>query len=124
MIITKDLIPQSRITMETFNYLKSIYQGEKISDIVSLISKSTGRKIDLDLKHVWSPLISSRLLDYQIDYSNGKEVDLSEMKEFLYSSLEFAKKDRLILDKDNLEDRLWAILLVISDPYRKNFIYD
>ena len=121
MIITKDLIPQSKITKETFNFLKLQYKGEKIKDIISLMEKSTGQKFDIDFKNSWDPEVSSKLIDYHLQYIKGEKLDLEEMKNYLYDILKFSPKDRINLDKNNFEDRLWAILLVISDSSRNYF---
>lgn len=124
MIITKNSISQTSVVKETFNYLKLQYKGERIGDIVELIQKATGIDLKIDLKLVWSAEIFSKLLDYQLQYINGEELDLTEMKEYIYKTLEFSKRDITLFEKLNLEERLWAIMMLISEPSRNYFKND
>lgn len=117
-------IPDSeipRVTRETFNILK--YQfgyNARVGDIINLIEKATGINLNIDFKSLWNPLIFSRLIDYQKEFMES-EMDLEEFKEYIYERFELPQNLIRILNKNNIEDRLWAVMLSIALPSHDYF---
>lgn len=110
-----------KITKETFNILK--YQfgyNARIGSIIELIEKSTGVSLDIDFKAMWNPVIFSELIDYQKKFIESG-IDLEEFRDYIYKTFELPRSLIRILNKDNIEDRLWAIMLSIVLPSHDYF---
>lgn len=110
-----------KITQETFNILK--YQfgyNARIGSIIELIEKSTGVSLDIDFKAMWNPVIFSELIDYQKKFIESG-IDLEEFRDYIYKTFELPRSLIRILNKDNIEDRLWAIMLSIVLPSHDYF---
>ena len=122
MLINKDIREEdlSRITKETFNYLKYLGITARIGDIVYLLEKATGFKIDVNFQALWNSQVLSDLLDYQKSFlSEG--IEISDLKDYIFRTLEFPKRLIRVLENDNIEDRLLAIMLSITLPSHDYF---
>lgn len=110
-----------KITKETFNILKHQFgYNARIGSIIDLIEKSTGVSLDIDFKTMWNPIIFSELIDYQKKFIESG-IDLEEFRDYLYKTFELPRSLIRILNKDNIEDRLWAIMLSIVLPSHDYF---
>ena len=123
MIITKNIrdndIPE--VTKETFNLLKNQFgYNARIGDIVNLIEKSFGVSLDVNFRESWSPLVFSKLLDYQKDYLEGG-LDLEEFKDYLIKQFQIPQSMVKYMNKNNIEDRLWAIMMSVALPSHNYF---
>jgi hypothetical protein len=123
MIITKNIsdndIPM--ITKETYNLLKSQFgYNARIGDIVNLIEKSFGVSLDVNFRESWNPLVFSKLLDYQRDYLEGG-LDLEEFRDYLIRQFQIPSSMVKYMNKNNLEDRLWAIMMSVALPSHNYF---
>lgn len=123
MIITKDIkdndIPD--ITKETYNLLKSQFgYNARIGDIVNLIEKSFGVNLDINFRESWSPIVFSRLLDYQKDYLEDG-LDLEDFRDYLIRQFQIPQSMVKYMNKNNIEDRLWAIMMSIALPSHNYF---
>ena len=110
-----------KITKETFNILK--YQfgyNARIGSIVELIEKSTGVSLNVDFKTMWNPIVFSELIDYQKKFIESG-IDLEEFRDYIYKTFEVPQSLIRILNKNNIEDRLWAIMLSIVLPSHDYF---
>ena len=61
-------------------------------------------------------LLESYLIDKQLDWQNGKEVNFSEISEVILKEGEFSGSEKLLFKTGNIEERLWAIFLAICSP--------
>lgn len=123
MIITKNIsdndIPM--ITKETYNLLKSQFgYNARIGDIVNLIEKSFGVSLDVNFRESWNPLVFSKLLDYQRDYLEGG-LDLEDFRDYLIRQFQIPSSMVKYMNKNNLEDRLWAIMMSVALPSHNYF---
>ena len=110
-----------KITKETFNILK--YQfgyNARIGSIIELIEKSTGVSLDIDFKARWNPVIFSELIDFQKKFIESG-IDLEDFRDYIYKTFELPQSLIRILNKNNIEDRLWAIMLSIVLPSHDYF---
>lgn len=55
------------------------------------------------------------LMDKQIDFMNGKDVDFTEIYDAILIVGEFTSSERLLLESGDIEERLWAIFLALTD---------
>ena len=67
----------------------------------------------LDMKTI-NPLFESWLIDNFIDWSNGKEVDFSEVRQSILNAGSFSSKEKLLIDQDEFDEMLWGIYLAIN----------
>ena len=123
MIITKNIsdndIPM--ITKETYNLLKSQFgYNARIGDIVNLIEKSFGVNLDINFRESWSPIVFSRLLDYQKDYLEDG-LDLEDFRDYLIRQFQIPQSIVKYMNKNNIEDRLWAIMMSVALPSHNYF---
>lgn len=123
MIITKDIkdndIPE--ITKETYNFLKKQFgYNARIGDIVNLIEKSFGVNLDINFRESWSPIVFSRLLDYQKDYLEDG-LDLEDFRDYLIRQFQIPQSIVKYMNKNNIEDRLWAIMMSVALPSHNYF---
>ena len=56
------------------------------------------------------------LIDQQIDWQEGRDVNFTDIYESLLSIGEFTQSEKILLSSSNIEERLWAIYLVMCDP--------
>lgn len=123
MLINKE-IPDSEIpeiTKETYNLLKVQFgYNARIGNIIEILEKATGINLNVDFKNVWNPIIYSDLIDFQKDFiSSG--LDLDEFRDYLFREFNLSQTIIRILNKINIEDRLWAIMLSIALPSHDYF---
>jgi hypothetical protein len=123
MIITKDIkdndIPE--ITKETYNFLKRQFgYNARIGDIVNLIEKSFGVNLDINFRESWSPIVFSKLLDYQKDYLEDG-LDLEDFRDYLIRQFQIPQSIVKYMNKNNIEDRLWAIMMSVALPSHNYF---
>ena len=55
------------------------------------------------------------LMDKQIDFMNGKDIDFTEIYDAILIVGEFTSSERLLLESGDIEERLWAIFLALTD---------
>lgn len=122
------LVSEQDIPLEVrrmFNLLKATH-GDlsiRISSLVALLQEVTGVILDdvVDLKSSWSPMVLSELLDTQKNFYDGKEVEISEFFERICEIFQIGKKKKQLMYKNGVEDGLWAILLILTDPNHPMF---
>lgn len=96
----------------------------RISNFWELLKNSLGIKEF----EIFDPRLSNNgsfeayLIDKQIDWQSGEDVDFSEIYEAILVTGTFSGSEKLLLSSSNLEERLWAIYLVICDPYMNELL--
>lgn len=123
MLITKNIkdsdIPE--VTKETYNFLKNQFgYNARIGDIINLIEKSFGINLDVNFRESWSPIVFSKLLDYQRDYLEDG-LDLEDFKDYLINQFKIPQSMVKYMNKNNIEDRLWAIMMSVALPSHNYF---
>ncbi len=68
--------------------------------------------------------LQSWLLDRQIEFMNGEDVDFTEIYEALMIASDFIRSERINFELGNVEERLWGIFWTIIDPFNKTKITD
>ncbi len=96
----------------------------RISNFWELLKNSLGIKEF----EIFDPRLSNNgsfeayLIDKQIDWQNGEDVDFSEIYDAILVTGTFSGTEKLLFSSSNLEERLWAIYLVICDPYMNELL--
>lgn len=112
MTVTKnDDLPEE--VRETVNYLKTIYKGNlKITDLPDILRKVTGLEIT-DLSS-WTSQFVSYLIDLQRLFMDGGKLDLTVFHQDVNNVFHLSKKEKQILVKNNIEEKLWSIIWAVS----------
>ena len=55
-------------------------------------------------------------MDRQIEWQKGEDVNLSEIYRALLVAGDFTSQERLMFETGSMEERIWAILLLITSP--------
>lgn len=90
----------------------------KITDIWLLLAKSFNlSKFELiDTNQYQNGEFESYLIDRLIDWRNGKDVNFSDISEAILMVGDFTSQEKLMFEHGKIDERLWAIYLVIYDP--------
>lgn len=102
-----------------FNMIKDKYSYKaRISQLVDMLRESLG--IDefeiYDNRLMQNGTFDAYCMDTMSDFIKGEDVDFTDLYEAILISGDFLKTEKKILEKCNVEERLWAILLAISSP--------
>jgi hypothetical protein len=65
---------------------------------------------------------ASYLIDTQINFNEGKDIDLSVLHKDLINVFDFTKKERDILVDGNVEERIWSVLKYVSDKDHQEYV--
>ena len=119
--IPEDKIPQ--ITKICFNLLKDKYGfTARMSDFIQLLETTFMTKFELFDSLTWnSPQFLSYMLDKQADFINGKDVDLAIIHSYLLNVYNWTISEKRKFIENNLEEKIWAVFLIITDPAHEKY---
>ena len=119
--IPEDKIPQ--ITKICFNLLKDKYGfTARMSDFIQLLETTFMTKFELFDSLTWnSPQFLSYMLDKQADSINGKDVDLAIIHSDLLNVYNWTISEKRKFIENNLEEKIWAVFLIITDPAHEKY---
>ena len=117
-IINKNITELPEITKVCFNFLKNKYGfTARMSDFIQLLETTFSTKFELFDPRTWnSQEFLSYLLDRQIDFINGKDIDLAVLHTDILNVYQWTGPERKNFIEGNLEERIWAVFLIITDP--------
>lgn len=113
-------------TIFTYERLNKAYgQNARVSDIFNLWKLAYElEEFDLlDLKQIQAHEFLSYFMDKIIEWNQGKEVDLLGLYKDLLEAGEFSLSERRLFELGEPENKMWAVILAITDPTNKNKIY-
>lgn len=112
-----DFTPTVESTFNLLNWMYGSY-SIRVNNIFQLIKSSYG--IDefeiFDPRYCNNGVLESYLIDKQIDWIEGKDVNFEEIYNKLLELGDFSKSERIIFENGNIEERLWAIYLLACNP--------
>ena len=106
-------------TVMVYRYLLPNNQySARISNMFQLLAESFGLKNFeiLDYRNIQNGPLVSWLMDRQIEWQKGEDVNLSEIYRALLIAGDFTSQERLMFETGSMEERIWAILLLITSP--------
>lgn len=113
-----DEIDYTPITTATFSILKQKYGYTlRVSMILQIIKDFIGTGEDfhlIDVRTCNNGLIESYLIDKQIDWQKGKEVNFSEIYREIEKVYSFSASEKRLLEDCKIEEKLWALYLALS----------
>lgn len=104
---------------DTYNYLWKLFSySARIPIFWDLLLAVIGKKeYDiLDYRTLHNGEFMSWLIDRMIEWNEGKDVNFSEIYRAILTAGEFSGSEKLIFETCDIEERLWAIFLVVSCP--------
>ena len=112
----RDFSDITRMTYKVLNH-KFGYTA-RIMDILNLIKESYGLKEFkiLDFNNPDLRNFETYVIDQYIDWVKEKEIDFDNIEKAILSIGDFTEMEKLLLQSGDLQDRLWAIFLCLSDP--------
>lgn len=107
-------------TESTFNLLRWKYgaYAARISNIFQLLKDAFGIEEYemLDPRVINNGVLDSYLMDRQVDWMSGKEINFNEIYNKILEVGEFSKTERDLFESGKIEERLWAIYLLVCNP--------
>jgi hypothetical protein len=102
-----------------YNMVKSKYSYKaRINQLVDILRESLGIKefAIYDNRLVQNGTFDSYCMNKLLDFMNGKDVDFTELYDAILISGDFLESEKKMLERCDVEERLWAILLAMSSP--------
>ena len=103
----------------SYTFLQSIYgYSARITMIWEMIAKLFGIKEyqAMDYETVQNGPIMSWLVDRQIEWIRGEDVNFSEVYRALLTAGEFVSSEKRMFELGKIEEKLGAIYLLVSNP--------
>ena len=70
----------------------------------------------LDYRQIQNGTFNSWLIDRQIEWQEGKDVNFSEIYRSFLIAGDFTGSEKLLFETCDIEERLWAMYLVVTSP--------
>ena len=119
LVVNKYNTDYPEITKTTYRFLQQFYKyTARISDIWKLVADSFDvSEFDaLDFQDIQNGMLISWLIDRQVEWQEGKDVNFGEIYRAILTAGEFTGSERIMFESGGIEERLWAIFLLITDP--------
>jgi hypothetical protein len=108
----------------SFNILKKNhgYLG-KMSEFIQYLTEIFGiKEFELFDSYTWNNAeFLSYLLDRQIDYKNGKVLDMSQLHKDILVAYDFTRKEKRMFIEEEIEKRLWGLFIYLDNPGKENY---
>lgn len=119
LVITKDT--ELPITVQLYyKELKKKYgvYGARITDIIQMLEVLQGnQKFELFDANTWnSGQFSSYLMDQQIKFMAGEELDMVIFHDDILKVYQWTKEEKKRFDDEIIEEKIWAIFKFVIDP--------
>lgn len=122
-LVNKNLIDIPESVKIDFNTLhRKFGNSVKVSDFIQMIECVYGSHFQLFDDKTWNdPRFLSHIIDLVIEFKNGKDVDLSRLHTELTDMYQFTKTEKRLFLEKSLEEKLWAIFLILNNPAHEEF---
>lgn len=125
LIKNKNCTDYTGIVISVYKILSLKYgYTVRISDIFQLLKDSFGIK-DFE---IFDPMycnigqFESYLINELIDWQKGLDVDFSDIYRAILTIGDFTESEKDMFRYGNIEERLWAIYLVVSNPMNESIL--
>ena len=122
-IRTKDDTTYTDTVRLVYNCVKEKFQySARITSLIEMLKYSFGvNEWSSDQqRELGSAGFMSYLGDQMIKFKEGKPVDFTEVYESILRVGDFVSSEQRMFELGDIEERLWAIFLVIDDPSNNN----
>ena len=109
-----------RVTYHTIR--QSFGYNARISQLIEMIRVALGIEEfeAYDPNVIENAKLESYMMDKQIQFMAGEDVDFSEIYESIIKAGNFLTSEKRLFEQENIEERLWGIMLAITDPENEN----
>lgn len=121
----KDLSNLSDITKTVYILLRNKYGYTlRISNFWKLLTDSVGiNEFELiNFRELVNGEIETFLMDYQIKWMNGEDVDFFDIVDMILRVGDFTRSEKELFESGNMEDRVFGIYLSICNPELEEII--
>lgn len=119
MIKTKESKDYTPTVAVVYNLISKRYgYTARLTDIWDLLKTAFTVK-EFDILEPTSSLngpFQSYLIDEQIKWSNGEEIDFKDIADAILKAGDFTNAEKRMFSDGNIEERLWAIMLAVTNP--------
>lgn len=96
---------------------KSYGQTGRITDLIQMLEKLSQNKFELFDSRTWNTgQFSSYLMDLQIRFQNGEDLDMVILHDDLLKVYEFTLSEKKTFIDEIIEEKIWAIFKYVVDP--------
>lgn len=110
-------------TRYCFNILKQKhgYTG-RMSEFVKYLTEIFGiNEFEFFDPYTWNKAeFLSYLVDRQIEYRDGKTLDMAQLHKDILVAYDFTRKEKRMFIEESIEKRLWSIFIFLNNPNKEN----
>lgn len=115
--VSKDTELSDRVKLY-YMVLKGTYgTNGRITDLVQMLEKLYIDKFELFDPRTWNlGPFSSYLMDLQIKFQNGEELDMVVLHDDILKVYQFTSAEKRRFINETIEEKIWAIFKLVTDP--------
>lgn len=96
---------------------RSYGQTGRITDLIQMLEKLSQNKFELFDPRTWNTSqFSSYLMDLQIRFQNGEDLDMVILHDDILKVYEFTLSEKKAFIDEIIEEKIWAIFKYVVDP--------
>lgn len=106
-------------TKYCFNILKEKYgYTGRMSEFVKYLTDIFGiKEFEFFDPYTWNKAeFLSYLVDRQIEYRDGKVLDMAQLHKDILVAYDFTRKEKRMFIEESLEKRLWGLFIYLNEP--------
>lgn len=105
-----------------FNRLFNYKFQTRITDLILILEYLYETKWEYRNPRMWNDIrFSSYLMDIQLDFNNGNDIDLDILCNDIIKTHDFSKKEKDMFIEGKLGDRIWSILKFVSNTRNNEY---
>lgn len=105
-----------------FNRLFNYKFQTRITDLILILEYLYETKWEYRNPRMWNDIrFSSYLMDIQLDFNNGNDIDLDILCNDIIKTYDFSKKEKDMFIEGKLRDRIWSILKFVSNTRNNEY---
>lgn len=101
-----------------YSALRKFYgQNGRITDLIQMLERLSNNKFELFDPRTWNTSqFSSYLMDLQIKFQNGEDLDMVVLHDDILKVYEFTIAEKKSFIDEIIEEKIWAIFKYVVDP--------
>lgn len=101
-----------------YSALRGFYgQNGRITDLIQMLERLSNSKFELFDPRTWNNgQFSSYLMDLQIKFQNGEDLDMVVLHDDILKVYEFTIAEKKSFIDEIIEEKIWAIFKYVVDP--------
>lgn len=101
-----------------YSVLRKFYgQNGRITDLIQMLERLSNNQFELFDPRTWNTSqFSSYLMDLQIKFQNGEDLDMVVLHDDILKVYEFTIAEKKSFIDEIIEEKIWAIFKYVVDP--------